>query len=271
MDDYVTDPDNLDNEITWTYSGNTDLIVTISGTRIATIEIPNENWYGSETIIFTATDLAEAKDSVIVVFTVNNINDPPMFLDNMLKSITFKQDTIFTFNILEYVSDNDTPDSSLIFDFTPNNDSVLVEFIKTTGNCTLSSLSNYFGEVELKVVMEDDSSARAEAIISIKVDDVTGIDDFLGNGPPKAFTLYQNYPNPFNPSSKITYAVPEGTKVKIVIYDILGVEVLDLVDEYHSPGVYTVTLNANNLSTGIYIYRMIADSFVETKKLMLLK
>ncbi len=91
------------------------------------------------------------------------------------------------------------------------------------------------------------------------------------DGLPEQYALLQNYPNPFNPSSKITYAVPEGTKVKIVIYDILGVEVLDLVDEYHSPGIYTVTLNANNLSTGIYIYRMIADSFVETKKLMLLK
>jgi len=88
---------------------------------------------------------------------------------------------------------------------------------------------------------------------------------------PTEFALYQNYPNPFNPSTKIRYQLPQESKVIIKIYDILGSEVITLLNEKKEPGVYEVEFNAQHLSSGTYIYRIVADGFVETKKMVLMK
>ena len=73
LDDYVTDVDNTDAEITWSYSGNTDLTVSIDTNRVATIGVPGADWYGSETITFTATDPGLLSDSDPATFTVTVI------------------------------------------------------------------------------------------------------------------------------------------------------------------------------------------------------
>ncbi len=88
---------------------------------------------------------------------------------------------------------------------------------------------------------------------------------------PTEFALYQNYPNPFNPSTKIRYQLPQESKVIIKIYDILGSEVITLLNEKKEPGVYEVDFNASQLSSGTYIYRLVAGSFVVTRKMLLLK
>jgi endo-1,4-beta-xylanase len=88
---------------------------------------------------------------------------------------------------------------------------------------------------------------------------------------PQAFRLYNNYPNPFNPSTQILYTVPQATNVTLRIYDVLGRYVQTLVDGVHTPGQYTVTFTADNLSSGIYLYRLEAGSFVEVKRMMFIK
>jgi photosystem II stability/assembly factor-like uncharacterized protein len=88
---------------------------------------------------------------------------------------------------------------------------------------------------------------------------------------PNKFTLYQNYPNPFNPATKIRFQLPKESKVVIKIYDILGAEVLTLLNEKKEPGAYEVELNATSLSSGTYIYRIVAGEFIETKKMVLLR
>ena len=88
---------------------------------------------------------------------------------------------------------------------------------------------------------------------------------------PKEFTLYQNYPNPFNPSTKISWQLPVGNIVKLKVYDILGREIITLVNEYKPLGKYETEFNAANFPSGVYFYRIQAGSFVETKKMMLLK
>ena len=87
----------------------------------------------------------------------------------------------------------------------------------------------------------------------------------------KDFKLYQNYPNPFNPSTKIRYQLPQESKVVIKIYNILGAEVFELLNEKKEAGIYEVEFSANNLSSGSYFYRIIADNFVQSKKMILLK
>ncbi|MEP0862683.1 MAG: T9SS type A sorting domain-containing protein, partial [Ignavibacterium sp.] len=87
------------------------------------------------------------------------------------------------------------------------------------------------------------------------------------------FILEQNYPNPFNPSTKIKYVIPNGVRnlVTLKVYDVLGNEVATLVNEEKPAGIYEVEFNASKLSSGIYFYKLQAGSFVETKKMILLK
>jgi hypothetical protein len=88
---------------------------------------------------------------------------------------------------------------------------------------------------------------------------------------PQRFALEQNYPNPFNPATKIRYDVPNQSHVRISIYDVLGRQVQVLVNEELSPGTHTVEFDATRLASGVYIYRMEAGSFVQTRKMMLVK
>lgn len=93
---------------------------------------------------------------------------------------------------------------------------------------------------------------------------------------PATFTLGQNYPNPFNPSTQINYSLKSGTHVSIQIYNAIGQRVATLVDRRQTPGTYTVSWNGTGsqgrlLSSGVYIYRMKAGDFVQSRKMILLK
>jgi len=88
---------------------------------------------------------------------------------------------------------------------------------------------------------------------------------------PTIFTLEQNYPNPFNPSTVISYQLPVGGNAIIKVYDILGNEVATLVNEQKPAGSYNVTFDASTLPSGIYMYKLQAGSFIETKKMLFLK
>ncbi|HLT25044.1 MAG TPA: T9SS type A sorting domain-containing protein [Ignavibacteria bacterium] len=89
---------------------------------------------------------------------------------------------------------------------------------------------------------------------------------------PESFTLEQNYPNPFNPSTKIRFSIPKSTGlVKLSIYDIAGKEVARLVNEELQAGVYEYDFNGDNLSSGMYFYRLETRDFFETRKMVLVK
>lgn len=88
---------------------------------------------------------------------------------------------------------------------------------------------------------------------------------------PKNFSLKQNYPNPFNPTTNIAFEIPRGSMVTLRVYNILGQVVKTLVHGVKAPGHYTVRFNGSGLASGLYIYRIQAGSFVQSKKLMLVK
>jgi photosystem II stability/assembly factor-like uncharacterized protein len=88
---------------------------------------------------------------------------------------------------------------------------------------------------------------------------------------PNGFSLSQNYPNPFNPSTKIKFEISKLSGVKFVVYDASGREVETLVNEQVKPGVYEADFDGSNLSSGVYFYKLIADDFIETKKMILVK
>jgi hypothetical protein len=88
---------------------------------------------------------------------------------------------------------------------------------------------------------------------------------------PTNFSLAQNYPNPFNPSTTIQFSLPKSGEVTLKIYNLLGEEVKTLVNEFREIGNHSVQYNANNLSSGIYFYRLQAGSFNQVKKMILIK
>jgi hypothetical protein len=93
---------------------------------------------------------------------------------------------------------------------------------------------------------------------------------------PTDFTLYQNHPNPFNQNTMILFTVPEQSRVKIAVFDVLGRESAVLADGIYEPGRHSIAWNGIDFAgtympSGVYIYRMITESEVLTKKLILLR
>jgi hypothetical protein len=127
------------------------------------------------------------------------------------------------------------------------------------------------------------AKVNKEQTLSFKITDKTGQEWIkeikISIAPPATYELLQNYPNPFNPTTTIEYQLPSnGTRfaVSLKIYDIIGREVVDLVNEQQEPGYYQKTFNASNLANGMYVYRLIAtdqqnNKHVFKKKMMLLK
>jgi len=88
---------------------------------------------------------------------------------------------------------------------------------------------------------------------------------------PDKYSLLQNYPNPFNPTTNIEFTIPKTGLVKLTVFDLNGRELAALVNEVLKVGKYSVDFNANNLSSGVYFYKLQANDFVQTKKMIIIK
>jgi photosystem II stability/assembly factor-like uncharacterized protein len=103
---------------------------------------------------------------------------------------------------------------------------------------------------------------------------LTGIRQ-ISNDVPKEFKLYQNFPNPFNPTTNIKYQITNNSNVKLIVFDITGRETAVLVNKKQSAGIYQVDFSGNNLSSGVYFYKIIIDNgkeeLTDTRKMLLIK
>ena len=155
-----------------------------------------------------------------------------------------------------------------------NSDFIKIAFVTGYGSSTEKQVYSFTddegeaGNFEYRLKQIDyDGSFEYSNIVEVTID------------APKEFTFEQNYPNPFNPTTKIKYSIPSVTlrqaqsdiKVILKVYDVLGNEIATLVNEVKQPGVYEVEFNATAFPSGIYFYRLKAGSFVETKKMILLR
>lgn len=132
------------------------------------------------------------------------------------------------------------------------NDSTLQK--STAGKYLANSRSDYFGMLN-EILKQNFGAGKTETKEII----------------PKEYTLYNNYPNPFNPVTIIKYDLPSAGNVSLVIYDILGRRVKELVNENQQPGRYEVSFNASNLASGVYIYQLKSSKYVSTRKMILLR
>ena len=88
---------------------------------------------------------------------------------------------------------------------------------------------------------------------------------------PSSYKLSQNYPNPFNPTTKLKFEIPKSGFVKLSVYDALGKKTETLVNEYLQSGVYEISFNADNYTSGVYFYRIETPEFTESKKMVLIR
>lgn len=103
----------------------------------------------------------------------------------------------------------------------------------------------------------------------LTVEDPLGVDEKVDQ--PTEFSLSQNYPNPFNASTTINYSLLEGSDVTIDIFDIMGRKIETLVSGYQDAGSHSVVWNANSVSSGVYLYKIVAGNYTETRRCNLLK
>lgn len=138
------------------------------------------------------------------------------------------------------------------------------------GNGTTTTPQDY-------LFVDDISSVNATSIqYRLKQVDFDGTFEysetvFVENFLPSIFSLSQNFPNPFNPSTKINYSLPTAEFVNISVYNLLGEKVAVLVNELKEAGNYEINFNASELTSGIYLYKIEAGSFVQTNKMTLLR
>ncbi|RMF57416.1 MAG: T9SS C-terminal target domain-containing protein, partial [Calditrichaeota bacterium] len=104
----------------------------------------------------------------------------------------------------------------------------------------------------------------------IRVEGVTGI-AASDEKTPEHFALFQNYPNPFNPTTTIAYQLPRAVHVTLKIYNVLGQEVATLVDKPMAAGSHKAVWDASGLAAGVYLYRLTAGDFRQSKKLVVLE
>ncbi|MBU2446710.1 MAG: carboxypeptidase regulatory-like domain-containing protein [Bacteroidetes bacterium] len=115
----------------------------------------------------------------------------------------------------------------------------------------------------------NNSSEGADLIVSPTF--TTSVVDKPVGTIPTGYELMQNYPNPFNPSTLIKFGIPEKSNVNIAVYNLIGEKVVDLVSEEMNAGYHEIQFNANQLSSGVYLYRIEAGRFISVKKMLLLK
>jgi len=182
--------------------------------------------------------------------------------------------------------DTSTEDSVLISD--PGNDTLRITSIASTNklyNCTQEKMNLApFGHAYLLVMFTPQDTLKQIGYI-ILTHNTTGSPDTLvvsGKGSiltavksgidlPTAYAISQNYPNPFNPTTAINYDIPQPTFVSVKIYDILGRDVAQIVNEVKQPGRYSVRFDGLNMSSGAYFYSITAGDFHQVKKMVLLK
>jgi len=129
----------------------------------------------------------------------------------------------------------------------------------------------FFTVVPYHGAFDPNSFLWTEGWTAISVYGITDVNESYVNNVPASFELSQNYPNPFNPSTKIVYTVSEAANINLTVYNILGQQVAQLVNDFKNVGTYEVTFDAENLPSGLYLYTFETGNTRITKKMTLLK
>lgn len=266
--------------------GNWDSNLTLYVSAFAISPFDSSIFAGTQQGVIMSTDKGITWNSRNIGFAVTNINRLAFCGSNLFASTTYAL-YLSTDNGLSWNPTNlQLPANILIYSLAVN--------LNGTGKADIFAGTNYAGVF----VSTDNGSTwnfansglTDKSVYSLAVSgsylfagtNVSGVWkrqlselESIHETPPtqilQQFSLSQNYPNPFNPNTTIRYSIPKASFVNIRIYDILGREVKTLVNEQKQAANYSINFNGNNFASGIYLYRMQAGNFIQTKKLVLLK
>jgi len=183
LDDYVSDPDNTDAELIWGYSDNSELSVTIDTNHVVTIGIPDADWYGSETITFTATDPGSLSDSDDATFTVTSVNDPPVANND---SASTPEDTAVTIDVLANDSDADGDTLRVINLTQPSKGTATLNLDQTV---TYIPDADFYGTDSFTYQANDTKADSNVATVNITVESVSAGATGAGRKPRTYFTV----------------------------------------------------------------------------------
>jgi len=172
--------------------------------------------------------------------------------------------------VLYYGDSNISEDAAILFE--APNQSVSMGGFELLNYQFRTPLGDFTGDGKLNflAVQRSDANFKDTPVYLFDLEETTVSSDQLTENP-LGFSLRQNYPNPFNPATTIRYSLPQSSDVQLEVFNVLGQRVAMLVNEQKPAGWHDITFDASNLSSGIYIYRLQAGEFVETKKMVLVK
>jgi hypothetical protein len=205
-----------------------------------------------------------------IIDSLKHTNYVP-YLKTQIPNQTDTAGTSYSYTFPDTTFIDDDGNNTLTYSATLNGGSPLPSWLNfDPGTRTFWSTSTTAGTLSVKVTATDTAGASASCTFTIDVAQQIGIEP-INEQVPTELKLLQNYPNPFNPSTSIAFDIPKASHAKLVVYDINGREIQTLVNEMLRAGSYKVSLNGENLSSGIYFYTLATNSFTQTKKMILLK
>jgi len=270
LDDYVNDPDNADGDLSWSYSGNSKLNISIAN-RILQVAVPDSEWAGSEKVTFKVSDPAGLKDSTSVTFTVIALNDPPV-VSQIPSQRILPGSSFEPIKLNDFVFDIDNKDSEI--EWTAFGAVELrVNIINRIATIAVPN-SEWEGSETIIFYARDPYGLTGNSITTFTVStstDVVDEDEAL----PTKYALHPNFPNPFNPETMISFDLPEPSEVRITIYNHIGQKVRTLLDETRSAGRYQMNWNgtddaARKVSSGVYFYQFETEKYSATRKMILI-
>jgi hypothetical protein len=198
-------------------------------------------------------EVVNISNTVQTVFEVRTINDLPA---NWTSSLCFGETCFAPFvdsvaTTIDFGNEPLDPGDTLIT-------SLHVSAFMNTGTANVQIQVGTFHDPNNRAILDFTANA-----IAVSVENE--------NEQPNEYFLTQNFPNPFNPSTKISYGIREAGVVNLKVYNILGSEVAALVNKYQPAGNYEVSFGETDLASGIYIYRLTVNNFIQTRKMILEK
>lgn len=221
--------------------------------------MPTMNRREADSVVVTASGVVQNINFVVRVINSNGFADIAGFVrDNSGKKINGA-----------YILLYDNQQQIYSFAISDRNGKFKIEGVTPGAYTIAADRMGYTSNQSFDVTVDYLNNSSSSVTFTLFPEGLTSVGN--NSGQVKEFKLYQNYPNPFNPSTSIKYSIPERTNVKLSVYNILGSEVANLINETKNAGEYEVEFDGSKLPSGVYLYKIEAGGYKAMKKLILMK